>query len=426
MSRKCYDGEMRILADLHIHSRFSRACSSEINPYSLESAAIEKGINVIGTADFTHPLWLKELKENLEPSENKGLFKLKGSSSKVWFLPSVEVATVSNEDGKSRRIHHCILMPDFESVESLNDILANYGSLTSDGRPILSMSPDHLVEEVLKVNKEAFVFPAHIWTPFFGVLGASTGYDSIKDAYKDQEKHIYALETGLSSDPPMNWRISELDKYTLISNSDMHSFQKMGREMNLFDIDEKKLSYHSLIKAIKEKDTKVFKKTIEFFPEEGKYHFDGHRQCSVSINPEVDNIRICPVCGKKVVIGVMHRVCDLADREPGFVPKNAIPYQHLIPLAEVISYAIKKAPNTNTVKKEYEKLISTFGTEFDILVNVEIEKIESYSSRELAEAINNIRTNNVTIIPGYDGVFGRIDPLNKEKPKPVFWKQKRL
>jgi uncharacterized protein (TIGR00375 family) len=418
---------MRVLADFHVHSRFSRACSAEITPYRMEDTAFNKGITIIGTGDFTHPLWFKELKDSLEPSENhQGLFKLKNSSRKIWFILSAEIATIQEENNKSKRIHHVIMLPNFDSIESLNEVLARYGNLSSDGRPQLSISADQLVEELFKIDKNAFIFPAHIWTPFFGVLGASTGFNSIKEAYKDQDKYIYALETGLSSDPPMNWRISELDKYTLISNSDMHSLQKMGREMNLFEIDEKMLSYNSLIKAIKEKDVKTFKKTIEFFPEEGKYHFDGHRQCSVSINPEQDNIKICPVCGKKIVIGVMHRICDLADREPNFIPKNAIPYQHLIPLAEIISYVIKKAPNTLSVKKEYDKLILNFGNEFDVLVNAEIEKIKEISNENLAEAISNIRNNNVTVIPGYDGVFGKIDPLNKEKPKPIFWKQKKL
>ncbi|MGC8571735.1 MAG: endonuclease Q family protein [Candidatus Micrarchaeia archaeon] len=418
---------MRILADFHVHSRFSRACSTEINPYKMEDAAYKKGINIIGTGDFTHPLWLKELKDNLEQSEgHQGLFKLKNSSRKIWFILSVEIATIQEENNRSKRIHHVVMLPDFDSVDSLNDVISKYGNLSSDGRPQLSISADQLVEEVFKINKNAFVFPAHIWTPFFGVLGASTGFNSIKEAYRDQEKHIYALETGLSSDPPMNWLVSELDKYTLISNSDMHSLPKMGREMNLFEIDEREVSYNSIITAIKNKDVKKFKKTIEFFPEEGKYHFDGHRQCSISINPETDKIQICPVCGKKVVIGVMHRIIDLADRPIDYIPKDAIPYQHLVPLNEVIAYSIRKAPTTQTVLNEYNKLISKFGTEFDVLVNAEIKDIEENSSREIAEAISNIRSNKITVIPGYDGVFGKLDLLNREKPKPAFWKQKKL
>ncbi|MCL5433618.1 MAG: endonuclease Q family protein [Candidatus Marsarchaeota archaeon] len=418
---------MKINADFHIHSRFSRACSTNINPYNIEDTAFNKGINVIGTGDFTHPLWLKEIMENLEPSkDHQGLFKLKNSSRKIWFILSVEVATIQEENGRSKRIHHVVMLPDFESVDSLNNIISKFGNLSSDGRPQLTISADHFVEEVFKVNRNAFVFPAHIWTPFFGALGATTGFNSIKDVYKDQEKHIFALETGLSSDPPMNWLISELDKYTLISNSDMHSLPKMGREMNLFEIDEKDLSYNSIVNAIKEKDSKKLKKTIEFFPEEGKYHFDGHRQCSVSINPETEHIKICPICGKKVVIGVLHRIIDLADRPVNYIPKDAIPYQHLVPLAEVISYAIKKSSSSQAVAKEYNKLILKFNTEFNILVNVDIEKIEEHSSKEIAESISNVRNNKVTIIPGYDGVFGKIDLLNEEKPKPAFWKQKRL
>ena len=263
---------MRVISDLHVHSRFAMACSSAITLKGMEQTAKEKGINLIGTGDFTHPEWLKEIKANLEEAEGGGAFKIKGAPSSVRFILSSEVCTVSLDSKKiTRRIHHCLLMSNLDSVESLNEILSKYGSLPSDGRPILSMRAAELVEAVMGVDSNAFVFPAHAWTPYFGVFGAISGFDSMKEAYEDQEKHIYALDTGLSSDPSMNWRISALDKYALLSTSDMHSLPKIGRKMSLFEMDV--ISYAGIISAIKQKDNKRFTGTVDFFPEEGKYHF---------------------------------------------------------------------------------------------------------------------------------------------------------
>lgn len=418
---------MQVIADFHTHSRFAMACSDKITIRGMEEAAIAKGINLLGTSDFTHGAWLSELKANLEPDKETELFKIKGSNSNVRFILSGEVSTIySGNDKKVKKIHHIITLPDFESLDFLRDVLKKYGNLDSDGGPQLSMSASHLVEDIFKVNKNAFVFPAHAWTPYFGILGSISGFNSIKDAYEDQDKHIFALETGLSSDPLMNWRISSLDKYTLLSNSDMHSLPKLGREANVFEIEEGKLTYSNLVEIIRKKDSKHLKRTIEFYPEEGKYHFDGHKECNFSIDPTNSNLTVCKVCGKKLVIGVLHRVNDLADRPAGFVPNDAIPYVNLVPLIEVIAYVMKKNTFSPAVESQYNKLLG-IGKEFDILINADLETIKENSNEEIAKAISNVRENKITIIPGYAGVFGELELLNrKRRPESGESKQKSL
>ncbi len=417
---------MRIISDFHIHSRFAMACSEAITIPGIDVTAREKGINLIGTGDFTHPKWLNEIKEALEPAE-PGLFKVRNSQTGTRFILSTEVSTVYDKGNRSRRVHHVILAPDIETVEQINERLSEKGELASDGRPQISMTAPEVVETVMGINRNAFIFPAHIWTPFFGALGMRTGFDSIKEAYEDQEKHIHAVEMGLSSNSPMNWRVPELDKYTLLGNSDMHSLPKIGREMNVFDIDEKTLSFSEVTDAIKKRDKNVFKFVLKFYPEEGKYHFDGHRQCVVSVDPEKYNISNCPVCGKRLTIGVMHRVTDLADRPHGYVPKDAIPYVSAVPLREVIAYVINKGEATSAVEKVYQKLVAG-STEFDVLVDMEPEQIEKRSDKDIAQAVRNMRSGQINIVPGYDGVFGRIDLLNKEKAAPLSasWKQRML
>ena len=408
---------MQVIADFHTHSRFAMACSSKITINGMDSAAFEKGITLMGTSDFLHGQWLAEMKTNLEAIGDTNLFKIKNSDSGVRFILSGEVSTIfMGKDSRVKKIHNMILLPDFESIDSLKNVLAKYGNLETDGRPQLSMSAAQLVEEVFKINKNAFVFPAHAWTPYFGVLGSISGFSSIKEAYEDQEKHIFALETGLSSDPAMNWMISGLDKYALLSNSDMHSLPKLGREANVFELDDKEFNYGKIMDVIKQKDLKHFKRTIEFYPEEGKYHFDGHRQCKFSIDPTKSDMVVCKVCGKKLTIGVVHRVKDLADRPMGFQPKNAIPFVNLVPLIEIIAYVMHKNVFSPAVESQYRKLL-TIGKEFDILTNVDLETIKENSSEDMANAIGNIRENKITVIPGYDGVFGEIELLNR-KPRP--------
>ncbi len=403
------------------------ACSESITVQGMHDTCIEKGINLIATGDITHPAWLKELKSSLEPAE-PGLFRMKGSQSDVRFILGGEVSAVFNVAGQSKRIHQVILMPSFGSVDALNDMLSKKSDLKADGRPQVWMTGAEIIETALKADKSAFVFPAHIWTPFFGALGAKSGFSSLKEAYEDQVKNIYAVEMGLSSNSPMNWRISELRNCALLANSDMHSLHKIGREMNVFEIDKKALSYDAVIKTIKDKDRKTFKMVLKFFPEEGKYHFDGHRECIVSIDPTKYSIRLCPVCGKKLVIGVMHRVNDLADKPEGYIPKDAVPYFSAVPLREVIAYVLKKGDGTAAVENQYKRLVSEVGTEFDILVSAPIEQITASSTPEIGEAISNMRERKVNVVPGYAGVFGKIDLLNRERGLPASssWKQKML
>jgi uncharacterized protein (TIGR00375 family) len=403
------------------------ACSPSISLEGIEQTCIEKGINLVGTGDFTHPKWLAEIKSKLEPAD-PGLFKINGSSSNVRFVLSSEACTIFEDKNKKiRKIHNCMLMPDIDSVEALNQALSKYGELSSDGRVILSMSAAHLVEEIFKVQKNAFVFPAHAWTPYFGVFGAISGVDSMKEAYEDQEKHIYALESGLSSDPSMNWRISKLDKYAIISTSDMHSLPKIGREMTLLDVDS--LSYKNITNAIKDKDAKRLSGTLEFFPEEGKYHFDGHRQCNVSVDPDKESkLEKCPVCGRKLVIGVLHRINQLADREPGYVPKNRPPFVKAVPLREIIAYVLRKPYASPHVTRMYEEMIKELGSEYDLLTKTDTTVISEKFNPEIGDAIQNMRNGNITIKPGYSGVFGEVDLLNRDsgKKSTYFERQKRL
>jgi uncharacterized protein (TIGR00375 family) len=405
---------MQVIADFHTHSRFAMACSSKITINGMEAAALEKGISLIGTSDFLHSQWLSEMKANLEPCNESGLFRIKNSDSGVRFLLSGEVSTIfEGRDKRTKKVHHIILLPDFESLDSLRDVLKSRGALDSDGRPQLSMSASELVEDVFKINKNAFVFPAHAWTPYFGVFGSLSGFDSMKDAYEDQEKHVFALETGLSSDPPLNWMISKLDKYALLSNSDMHSLPKLGREANVFEIEEKDFTYGKILDTIKEKNPKSFRRTIEFYPEEGKYHFDGHKDCKFSVDPTKSTMSVCRVCGKKLLVGVVHRIKDLANRPYGFVPKNAVPYVNTVPLIEIIAYVMKGTTFSPRVESQYRKLLGV-GKEFDLLMNTDLEVIEENSTKDIAKAISNVRENKIKIIPGYAGIFGEIELLNRK------------
>ncbi|MEM3280213.1 MAG: endonuclease Q family protein [Candidatus Micrarchaeaceae archaeon] len=409
---------MEFIADFHVHSRYSQACSQDIDLQSMASAAAQKGVSILGTGDFTHPLWLREIKSNLVEEED-GLYSYKHGGAKTRFVLSVEVSNVFDVDGRTRKIHSCILAESIDVVEQVNEALSKFGNLGVDGRPTLNMSAAELVEVLHSISGKIFIFPAHAWTPFYGALGSISGFDSIEDAYGDEAMHVHALETGLSSDPPMNWRLSKLDKYSLVSNSDAHSLANIGREANVLEIDAERLSYSEIISAIESKDSKRFKMTIEFYPEEGKYHFDGHRNCNVSLSPEesLKYNNICPVCGKKLVIGVMHRVEDLADRPAGYVPDGAIPYVHAVPLKEVIAYVLKKGKASLGVEKIYEKMVEKFGSEFGALLKAEIDEIAKVDP-EVAKAIENVRAERVNLIPGYDGVFGIVDIMGRmERPK---------
>lgn len=406
---------MKMIADLHIHSRFSMATSKEGTPENLDFWARKKGISLIGTGDFTHPVWREELKERLV-SEGNGLYRLRDAYVKeesrkfpgegTRFVVSGEISSIYKKNGKTRKVHNVILLPSLEAADAMAQRLEKIGNIHSDGRPILGMDSHDLLEMMLDVCPEGILIPAHIWTPHFSVLGAKSGFDSVEECFEELAPYIHALETGLSSDPAMNWRISKLDRYQLVSNSDAHSPSKLGREANLLDID---CSYEGLYRAIQTGEG--LEGTVEFFPEEGKYHFDGHRKCGVSLSPvEAERLGgICPVCGKKLTMGVDHRVEQLADRAEGFVKKDGKKYESLIPLPEVISACMGYSTASKKVQGCFEQMIQTLGTEFDILRNVPSEDIKSCAGERIAEGIENVRTGNVKRIPGYDGEYGKIE-----------------
>lgn len=406
---------MKMIADLHIHSRFSMATSKEGTPENLDFWARKKGISLIGTGDFTHPVWREELKERLV-SEGNGLYRLRDAYVKeesrkfpgegTRFVVSGEISSIYKKNGKTRKIHNVILLPSLEAADAMAQRLEKIGNIHSDGRPILGLDSHDLLEMMLDVCPEGILIPAHIWTPHFSVLGAKSGFDSVEECFEELAPYIHALETGLSSDPAMNWRISKLDRYQLVSNSDAHSPSKLGREANLLDID---CSYEGLYRAIQTGEG--LEGTVEFFPEEGKYHFDGHRKCGVSLSPvEAERLGgICPVCGKKLTMGVDHRVEQLADRAEGFVKKDGKKYESLVPLPEVISACMGYSTASKKVQGCFEQMIQTLGTEFDILRNVPSEDIKSCAGERIAEGIENVRTGNVKRIPGYDGEYGKIE-----------------
>ena len=397
---------MRIYADFHIHSRYSRATSKEMSIPNLAYWAEKKGLNLLGTGDFTHPIWLRELKTVLKPSEFEGFY----SYDRTFFILTAEINTIFEREGRTHRIHHLILAPDFEAVESLNAILGERGDLISDGRPSLQMTPAELVDSVLEVGQDLEVIPAHIWTPWFSLFGSNSGFDSVEEAFEDASAHIHALETGLSSDPPMNWRLSSLDRYTLVSSSDAHSpwSWRIGRELNVFDLREP--SYRTLLRAIRSKSPSEFLFTVETNPAYGKYHYDGHSKCGVRLHPK-EAMKLgnrCPVCGKRLTIGVLHRVEELADRPEGYMPTGALPYKDLLPLYEVISFSLGSGEKySKRMLKIYNELINRFGNELKILMEVPLDEISSVVGDSIANSILLIREGKVEIEPGYDGVYGK-------------------
>lgn len=380
-----------------------------------------KGLNLVGTGDFTHPKWLKELQETLIYDVESGLYKLANDPDfPVSFMITTEVSTVFTFEGEIKKIHHVILTPSIETAVQINERLSRYGDLSADGRPTLGMSAPQLVEEVMEVSSENMVFPAHAWTPWFSIFGAFSGFDSVEDCYQDMTKHIYAIETGLSSDPPMNWRLSKLDRFTLVSNSDSHSYWpwRMGREANVFEVE--KISYREIIDAIRKKDRARFKFTIETDPAYGKYHWTGHRNCHVSLSPKeaIKLGNICPVCRKKLTKGVEQRVEELADRPEGFIPENAIGYMHLLPLSEIIATALGvDSPSTQQVWNIYNRLIEKFGNEYTVLIDAPKQALSEVVDQRTAEAILRVREGKIKVIPGYDGVYGRPIIFEEEKPK---------
>jgi len=407
---------MKIVADFHIHSRFSRATAHDITIKNLSQWMKKKGVNLLGTGDFTHPMWFKELKENLEPAE-EGLYRLKGDNDEKnisRFILTTELSCIYSQGGKGRRIHLVVLAPSLEVVQKINIALSWQGNLQSDGRPILGLSAIELVKLLYSISPDIVIIPAHIWTPWFSLFGSMSGFDTVEECFGEWANKIFAIETGLSSDPQMNWRLSQLDNFSITSNSDSHSVPKIAREANVFNTE---LSYFKIIEAIKSgipvnysKDSSQFLYTIEFYPEEGKYHYDGHRLCNVCLSPvEAKKINnICPKCHRPLTIGVMHRVEDLADRPVDYKPSNRPPFKKLVPLLEIIAEVMNSTVAAKKVQNEFERLINIFRDEISILTDISIKDIEAESDYKLAEAIKRVRENKLVISPGFDGEYGKV------------------
>jgi uncharacterized protein (TIGR00375 family) len=403
---------MRVIADLHIHGRYSRATSSQMNLLEIARYSKIKGLNLIGTGDFTHPEWLKEIKQTLTPVADTGLFKIADKPEiQTRFMLTTEVCTIFDYKGDSKKIHHVILAPSLDIVEQLNERFSRFGNLASDGRPFLNMTAPELVEEVMAVSNWNMIFPAHAWTPWFSLFGAFSGFDSVDDCYQDMTKHIFALETGLSSDPAMNWRLSSLDRFTLLSNSDCHSFWpwRIGREANVFELTQ--FTYNQIIDTIKTHDSTRLKFTIETDPAYGKYHWTGHRNCKTSYSPAeaVKFANICPVCRKRLTKGVEQRVEELADRPTDFKRKDAPAFMCLLPLSEIISTVLGvDSPSAQTVWNKYYALVDTFGDEYSVLIDAPQEALAAVVDVPLAETIVKVREGALKVTPGYDGVYGQL------------------
>jgi DNA helicase-2/ATP-dependent DNA helicase PcrA len=416
---------MTFFADLHIHSKYSRATARNCDLEHLALWAQKKGIAVVATGDFTHPAWAAEIEDKLVPDE-RGLFALRpdieakvreqvppACQGKVRFVLSVEISTIYKKGDRTRKVHHVLFAPGLEAAKRISRALAKIGNIRSDGRPILGLDSRNLLEIVLASDPAAFLIPAHIWTPWFSALGSKSGFDSIAECYGDLAEHIFAVETGLSSDPAMNWQVSSLDRYRLVSNSDAHSPQKLGREATIFDT---QLDYHAIRRALAEGTGYVG--TVEFFPEEGKYHADGHRKCEQRLSPLETQKRggLCPGCGKPVTVGVLNRVQELTDRAEGAAPPpTAGRVTSLIPLAEIVSELKGRGPATKGVQSEYEALLANLGPELPLLSKIPVEEIRTKNSELLAEAIVRLREGRVIREAGYDGEFGVIRLFTKEE-----------
>jgi len=404
-------------ADLHIHSRFSRACSKDLTLENINASAKIKGLQIVGTGDFCHPVWFKEISTQLMEAA-PGLFRLKKDLRSVFFVLTNEISCIYSQGGKVRRLHICLLAPSLKFVEELNNVLTKRGcKLSSDGRPIIGMSAKELLKICLEIDPFHLTFPAHAWTPWFAIFGSKSGFDSIEECYGELSSHILAIETGLSSDPLMNWGLSKLDKITLLSNSDAHSLPNLGREANVFELSANP-SFAELTEVIRTGNRQKFLRTIEFFPEAGMYHYDGHRDCGVCFSPEetFKNNGICPKCKKPLTIGVLNRVKVLTDvKEP--LASNRVPYVSIMPLTDILSLALGVGKNTKKVDLLYQNLIKTFGNEFNVLLNADFEKLSSATDENTAKVIINVREGKIKLEPGFDGQYGKLIPL-ENRPKP--------
>jgi len=411
---------MKTVLDLHIHSKYSRACSPALTLSNIKKTCRAKGIGIVATGDFTYPAWFKSIKEELEEIDNTGLYKLKSApDDKVKFILSTEVSLIYKDNNKARRVHIMITAPNIKAVEELNKRLDKDFNIRSDGRPILGMSCPDLVKMCLSIHPKFLIYPAHIWTPWFSMFGSKSGFNTIEECFHDEAENIYAYETGLSSDPPMNWRVKELDNLTLLSSSDAHSLPNLAREANVFDLSEKP-SYEEIYNIIKNHDKSKILYTIEFWPEEGMYHIDGHRACGFSCSPDESKKlkNICPVCGKELVIGVLNRVNELADRKEGFKPDSVIPYKQAVELDKIICEAFNiKSRNSKEVLATYEEMIKNLGSELEILLEMPLEKIKAKAPLEIVEGIKRMREGKMYVVPGFDGQYGIVKIFSPEEKR---------
>jgi len=418
---------MRQILDLHLHSRYSRACSPQLTLENIARACRTKGVDIIATGDFTHPAWFESIeKELIETAPNSGLYKLKtAADNQIKFILSTELALIYKDGDRCRRIHLVIHAPNIAAVKELNKQLGKKYNIHSDGRPILGISAPELVKLILKIDSRFLIYPAHIWTPWFSVFGSKSGFNSLEECFKDQTKYIYAYETGLSSDPEMNWRLSALDKLTMLSNSDAHSLGNIAREANVMEI-AGPVTYQAIYDIIKGQrripaanhNTNItarksgLEMTIEFYPEEGMYHINGHRACNFSCEPNESRKlkNICPVCKKPLVIGVLNRVEELADRPAGFRPKNAVDFKKLVELDKIIAEALNiKSRNSIAVQKQYRQLINDFGNELFILLDLDLPRIGKEIDFRIVDGIKRVRAGELNIKPGFDGQYGEIN-----------------
>jgi DNA helicase-2/ATP-dependent DNA helicase PcrA len=401
-------GDMRVITDFHLHSKWSRACSKDLTLPNIAHTCERKGIDFVGTSDFTHPAWRQEIGRDLV-DDGGGTFRLQDGSSKTRFLLSTELSCIYKRGGKVRRVHLCILCSSLEGVDRFTKALVNRGcNLKADGRPILGIDSEELLKMLLDADPGALMIPAHAWTPWFAVFGSQSGFDSLEECFGEMTPHIHAIETGLSSDPKMNWRLPSLDQVFLVSNSDAHSLDKLGREANVFEMKEP--SFAELRRILVEKDVKKFIETIEFFPEEGKYHVDGHRLCDFSCTPqETKRLKgLCPKCGKPLTVGVLHRIDDLAERAEGERGKLAVPFRSIVPLAELIGSVLDVGPSSKKVAREVERLVKDGRTEFGVLLDEPAQVLSQHVSPEIVEAILHMRKGEMDIRPGFDGEYGVI------------------
>ena len=423
---------MRKIIDFEIHSKYSRACSPLLDLKNIGEWANRKGVDVIGTGDFTHPKWLAEIKRDLKEVGN-GLLKLKDDPKSPYFILSAEISSIYSHNGKTRRIHNIVLAPSIEVVEKIIAELEKRGAkLASDGRPIVGIPSKELLKIVLSASEKCMLIPAHVWTPYFGLFGSMSGYDSVEECFEEMSEHIYALETGLSADPEMFWRISKFDKYTLVSCSDPHSLPRIGRECNVFDMDEDEVSYDEITRILKTGDRKKFKYTLEYYPEEGRYHYDGHADCDVSLHPKqtaklpknAKGQALCPKCGTPLTIGVLSRAEQLADRTEGYAPKNVVISKHFVVLEEIIAAGFGKGVASKKVQDEYIRMTNK-AKEIDILLELSETDLGKITGEETVAAIMKMRSGKLDIVPGYDGKYGKVslfeDKIKKKKQAPTLF-----